>query len=91
MKVRWARTATQDLASIIRHIRHDNPRAAKRVKATISEELATLTTMPLRGRHGMVEGTREIVFAPLPYIAVYLVFRDEVQILRIRHAAQEWP
>jgi plasmid stabilization system protein ParE len=27
----------------------------------------------------------------LPYIAVYIVFRDEVQILRIRHAAQEWP
>jgi addiction module RelE/StbE family toxin len=91
VKVRWARTATQDLASIIRHIRRNNPQAAQRVKATIAEELATLNAMPLRGRHGIVEGTREIVFAPLPYIAVYLVFRDEVQILRIRHAAQDWP
>jgi plasmid stabilization system protein ParE len=27
----------------------------------------------------------------IAYIAVYIVIRDEVQILRIRHGAQAWP
>ena len=37
-----------------------------------------------------VEDTREILFPPWPYIAVYEI-DDEVRVLRIRHAAQNWP
>ncbi len=48
--------------------------------------------MSERGRKGEVEGTRELVFHPWPYIAVYEIHNeDEVRILRIRHAAQDWP
>jgi toxin ParE1/3/4 len=45
---------------------------------------------PNRGRSGQVSGTREIVLAPLPFVVVYQV-DDEVQVLRILHAAQQWP
>jgi plasmid stabilization system protein ParE len=37
------------------------------------------------------DGTRELVFAPWPYIAVYEIIQNEVQVLRIRHASQDWP
>jgi plasmid stabilization system protein ParE len=33
----------------------------------------------------------ELVFAPLPYIVVYLVTEVAVEITRIFHGAQDWP
>jgi plasmid stabilization system protein ParE len=40
---------------------------------------------------GRIAGTRELVFVPLPYIAVYRVEEDAVEILRLYHSAQDWP
>ena len=91
MKVRWTAPETRDLAAIFRYIRKDKPDTARNVKASISKQVSTLVSMPLRGRGGSVEGTREMIFHPWPYIAVYRVVADEVQIIRIRHAVQEWP
>jgi len=48
-------------------------------------------TPPLRGRIGRMAGSRELVFAPLPYIAVYRVKDGIVEISRIYHGAQDWP
>jgi plasmid stabilization system protein ParE len=39
----------------------------------------------------MAENTRELVFAPWPYIVVYEIIDDQVHVLRIRHASQNWP
>ena len=40
---------------------------------------------------GVVENTRELIFAPWAYIAVYEIIEDQVHVLRIRHASQLWP
>ena len=49
-----------------------------------------LVTFPNRGRMGRRVGTRELVLTPLPYIAVYRVKESAIEILQIRHAAQDW-
>jgi plasmid stabilization system protein ParE len=36
-------------------------------------------------------GRRELIFPPLPYIVVYLITSDVVEISRIFHGAQDWP
>jgi plasmid stabilization system protein ParE len=36
-------------------------------------------------------GRRELTFAPLPYIVVYQVKLDAIEIPRIFHGAQDWP
>lgn len=91
MKVRWTTPARQDLATIVRYIRKDKPLAAQRVSAKIREQVASLALLPLRNRRGEVEGTHELVFHPWPYIAVYRILDNQIQILRVRHAAQDWP
>jgi len=91
MKVRWTARAADDLASIVDYIRKDNPESALRVARTIFDAVAALQKFPNRGRRGLAENTRELVFAPLPYIAVYEILVDRVQVLRIRHASQKWP
>jgi toxin ParE1/3/4 len=83
--------AADDLAAIVERIRKDNPAAALRVARRIYQGVATLRRSPHRGRIGLAQNTRELVFAPWPYIAVYEIEDDQVHVLRIRHAAQNWP
>jgi plasmid stabilization system protein ParE len=37
------------------------------------------------------KGTREILFPPLPYVAVYRATAQTIEILRVYHTAQERP
>lgn len=91
MRVRWTLNAANDLTQIVERIREDNPSAAQHVAQTIYKGVAALRTFPKRGRIGLASDTRELVFAPWPYIAVYEIGDDQVHVLRIRHAAQNWP
>ena len=90
-RVRWTTDAANDLQCIVEHIRADNPTAARNVAKTIYDGCGSLRDFPQRGRIGLVSDTRELVFAPWPYIAVYEVLGNEVQVLRIRHTSQDWP
>ena len=93
MKVRWSPEAVKDLRSIFNHIQKDSQTAAEQVIQTIYAGCSSLTTSPHRGRLSRIRGWRELVFAPLPYIAVYRVRESEqsVEISRIYHGAQNWP
>jgi len=91
MRIRWTTTAADDLVRIVEYIRKDNPAAARRVAQTIYQSIARLERLPHVGRIGLAPNTRELVFAPWPYIAVDEIAGDVVQVLRVRHAAQDWP
>jgi len=90
MRVRWTAPAAQDLYRITRHIRRDNPTAALEVAKMLYDACESLVNMPHRGRRGRRPDTRELVFTDLPYIAVYRVHKDAVEILHIWHGAQDW-
>jgi toxin ParE1/3/4 len=90
MRIRWTAPAADDLAQIVEYIRKDNPAAARRVARSIYQEIAQLRKFPNVGRVGLAMNTRELTFAPWPYVAVYEIIKDDIQVLRIRHAAQDW-
>ena len=87
MRVRWTTNAADDLARIVERIREDNPAAVQRVAKKIYTAVAELRKFPHRGRVGLADYTRELVFPPWPYIAVYEIVEDQVQVLRM----QDWP
>lgn len=47
--------------------------------------------MPNRGRIGREDGTRELVISGLPYIAVYRIKGEAIEVLHIYHGAQDRP
>jgi len=61
------------------------------VALTIYEGISSLTQFPYRGRPGRKPDTRELVFPGLPFLAVYRVRADAIEINRILHGAQNWP
>ena len=91
MKVRWSPEAAADLTSITQYIRRENAAAALRVARIIYRSAAELDKFPLRGRPGRVNGTRELVISPLPYIVVYRIRENFIEIAKVLHGAQRWP
>jgi len=91
MHLRWTTPATLDIYNIIRRIHRDKPNAAAKVAETLYEGCSKLANFPRRGRRGRIEGTRELVFAGLPYIVVYRIQDQDLEIVRIYHGAQDWP
>ncbi|MGA2602274.1 MAG: type II toxin-antitoxin system RelE/ParE family toxin [Bryobacteraceae bacterium] len=87
MRVRWTPEAASDLARIVERIRGENSEAAHRVAQTIYNgiDAAAEFTAP------WAPDTRELVFAPWPYIVVHEIVENQVQILLIRHSSQDWP
>jgi toxin ParE1/3/4 len=83
MRVRWTTDAASDLERIAIYLLRENPPAAREVIHTITDGIATLTRFPNRGRPGHVEDTRELLFPSLPYIAVYSVKRQVIEIVRM--------
>jgi len=54
------------------------------------QRIRLLKTSPNLGRPGYRSGTRELAPTPLPYVVVYAVKAEAVQILHIYHGAQDW-
>ena len=91
MRVRWTTDAADDLERICDYIAESRPESARNVAKTIVDGVGILELFPNRGRAGRVEATREFVSASLPFVAIYEVYGEYVQVLRILHGAQQWP
>jgi toxin ParE1/3/4 len=49
-----------------------------------------LCEFPQSGGAGRILGTRELVVSGLPYVVVYRVEDDTVEILRVAHTSMDW-
>ncbi len=90
LRLEWKATAVADLLAIVDYISDDNPDAAQALKDEIEAKVSRLREQPRLYRVGRVAGTREMVVRS-NYIVVYAEDADTVTILRVLHAAQQWP
>ncbi|MGH8727967.1 MAG: type II toxin-antitoxin system RelE/ParE family toxin [Burkholderiales bacterium] len=70
-----------NLLEVIDYIAADNPTAALRIAKIIREQVEALWDLPNRGRPGRVHGTRELLVQRMPYIVMYRVLNNSVEIL----------
>lgn len=91
MKVRFSTAAQADIQNVHDYIARENRSIAAQVVGTIEQATSRLGLFPLSGRTGAVEGTRELVVPRLPYIVVYQVAEETVEIIAVFHAAQNKP
>lgn len=92
MHLRWTKPSVQDLESICDYINaHNGPAAARRIALRIYEGLDSLSEFPYRGRPGRKPTTRELIFRGLPWLAIYRVREDVIEVSRILHGAQHFP
>lgn len=82
--------ALADRDAIMAYISQDNPTAAIDLDLEFEAKAETVRLRPKRYKAGRVKGTREIVVRP-NYVMVYRVLGDVIDVLRVLHAAQQWP
>ena len=90
MIVIWQTQALADLNRIVDRIAEENPFAARRVARDLVRAGDSLAAFPRRARQGRIPNTRELVLIQ-PYVIVFEINDDRVEILRIWHAAQDRP
>ena len=90
MLVNWRPNAQEALQQIVDYISSENPIAAFELFEAIKQATSELPQHPYLYRNGRLSGTREIVVHP-NYLVVYRVLTNEIQILNVLHARQQYP
>ena len=90
-KLRWTPAAATDLQAISDYLRKHHPHYRQPTVRRLYERIRALKNAPYLNRPGSIAGTRELLFLPLPYVAVYRVTADSVEILRVYHTARQRP
>lgn len=88
----WKPAAIQDRKRIVAYIAQDNLSAAVALGDLVMQKAEWLDANQKAGRAGRMKGTREWVVHP-NYVLVYRLIGklEQVEILRLLHAAQQWP
>ena len=81
--------ALRDLEGIHDHKSQFDAPAAKRVITRIQHSISRLSYLPHSGRARPNAGTRIVVVPSLPYVAIYRVRDDAVEILAVIHTARK--
>ena len=94
-RIVWRPIAEADLDKIIDYIAQDNPTRAETFGQELRDKTKPLAQHPAlgrKGRPGLPGWMRELVVHP-NYIVFYRVLADArtVEILRLRHVAQQMP
>jgi addiction module RelE/StbE family toxin len=90
MAVKWTKTALVNLDLIAEYIAKDNPARAHSFVLEIQQKTKIIEEFSGVGRAGRVAGTRELI-AHKNYILAYRVKGEDVEIIRVHHAAQKYP
>jgi addiction module RelE/StbE family toxin len=93
--IEWRPMALEDLRGIIRYIGKDSPTRAKTFGQALRNKTKLLAQYPelgRKGRPGLPEWLRELVVHE-HYIVFYRVLNQThtIEILRVKHAAQQTP
>ncbi|MBN2345808.1 MAG: type II toxin-antitoxin system RelE/ParE family toxin [Candidatus Aminicenantes bacterium] len=91
MNIRWLEKAVVDLEEAYEFILFDNPPAAAGEVDKVLRAVERLAENSAMGRPGRVPKTRELVVPGTPYIVIYRVKNDRLEILRVFHGARQWP
>jgi addiction module RelE/StbE family toxin len=90
MRLLWREMALEDRERILDFIAQDNLDAALSLDDEFEVKAEHARQKPRLYRVGRLRGTREIVVRT-NYVMVYRVIEDAVEVLRVLHAAQQWP
>jgi toxin ParE1/3/4 len=91
MRIMWTPAAAGDLEQITDYLYEQAPEIADDLVQRIYSAPSVLKQFPNTGRPGRKPGTRELVITSLPYLIIYSVSGQTIQIHRVLHGARRWP
>ena len=90
MKLRWTRLALADFEQAHDHIAQENPEAARQIAQRILEATEVLVEHPRIGRDGEDGDSREWHVDKTPYLLVYSIKGDVIELWRVWHESRDF-
>lgn len=89
----WLPRAEKNLDDQLDFIEQDSIKAADAVAERVQQQVQQLSKFPELGRAGRKRGTRELVISRTSLVLVYRLRPKlaRLEIIRVLHAAQQWP
>ena len=87
----WLAVANDNRFHQLDYIAQDNPLAAIGQDEEIERQVSMLLQQPKMGRPGRLKGTRELVISHTPFVAVYRLQANRIEVIRLLHSSQQWP
>jgi addiction module RelE/StbE family toxin len=91
MKAVWSRRALRHLVALREYIAQDSDRSASDLAEQILNSVEIMQSHPAMGRPGRVAGTRELVVPDTPYLVVYQIRGERLELLAVLHGRRKWP
>jgi toxin ParE1/3/4 len=91
MPIRWLHKALRSLEQAHDFLAQESPEAAIQLVLRIRVATDKLANYPAMGRPGRVDGTKELVILGSPYLVIYRVKGQRVEILRVLHGSRKYP
>lgn len=91
MQVKWLKWALRNLEQARNYVFQDNPTAAQELIIKIQNAANQLQKYPFMGKNSRVECTKELIISNSPYILIYRVKEESVEVLRILHTSKRYP
>jgi toxin ParE1/3/4 len=89
LKLRWTRLALADFEQAHDHIAQDDPEVARLIAQRILDATEILLEYPRIGRVGEDEDSREWHVDKTPYLLIYSIKGDVVEVWRVWHESQD--
>jgi len=89
LKLRWTRRALADFEQAHDHIAQDNPEAARQIAQRLLDATETLLEYPRIGRVGEDEDSREWRVDKTPYLLVYAIKGEVIELWRVWHLSRD--
>lgn len=91
MTLQWTPRAVADLEEISDYLVSVHPKSWERLIERIETTARYLLQFPHMGKIGLAPGTREFVLSGTPYMLVFRLREDVVQILSVRDGRMRVP
>ena len=91
MSIRWLSQAQRNRLEQLDYVAQDKPLAAIGQDEQIERQINMLLAHPKMGRLGRVTGTRELVISGTPFVVIYRLQEQSIEVLRLLHSPQQWP
>lgn len=91
MKTSWTPRALSHLRAAYEYIAEDSSAAAEALLERIFSGVEMLARYPQLGHDGRIDGTRELILAGTPFVIVYQVGPEQIDVLAVFHSARRWP
>lgn len=83
--------ALQTLSEVLRYYEDQQNGLGARFLRSYDEQIERLRDMPKIGRIGRVFGTRELVMQNFPFLVVYRIRKEYLEIINLIHQSKNYP